>query len=45
MALNNIKKGVIVVKIEVGNSQVPLVPYSPEEIKKNFMAAVSQQVQ
>ena len=43
--LNNVKKGVIVVKIEVGNSQVPLVPYSPEEIKKNFMAAVSQQVQ
>ena len=44
-ALNNIKKGVIVVKIETGNSKAPLVPYSPEEIKKNFMAAVSRPVQ
>lgn len=44
-ALNNVKKGVIVVKIEAGNSQAPLVPYSPEEIKKNFMAAVSRRVQ
>lgn len=44
-ALNNVKKGVIIVKIEAGNSQAPLVPYSPEEIKKKFMAAVSRQAQ
>ena len=38
-ALKSMTKGVLIVKIEAGNSSVPLVPHEPQEIKKRFMKA------
>ena len=31
-------RGVLVVKVEAGNAEVPVIPLSPEEILRRFMA-------
>ena len=35
-------KGVLVVKVEIGNADVPVIPLSPEEIIERFMARSAQ---
>ena len=41
-ALSSMGKGVLVVKVEAGNAEMPLIDMTPGEIRERFMAAVSR---